>query len=62
MNGLEVIMMKIKGTIQGIKFIYYGYYFSNSEGTYQLLTYTSQNLFSQNENEMLKLLNGFTEY
>jgi hypothetical protein len=26
-NGREVIMMKMKGTIQGIKFIYYGYYY-----------------------------------
>lgn len=61
-NGLEVIMMKMKGTIQGIKFIYYGYYYSNSEGAFQFLTYTSQNLFNEYENEMVNLLNGLTEY
>ena len=61
-NGLEVIMMKMKGSIQGVKFIYFGYYFSNLEGTYQFLTYTSQKQFDQFEDEMLKLLNGFTEY
>ena len=61
-NGLDVVMMKLKGTIQGVKFIYFGYYYSNSEGTYQFLTYTSQKLFDQNENEMLKLLNGLVEY
>ena len=61
-NGLEVIMMKMKGTIQGIKFIYYGYYYSNSEGAFQFLTYTSQNLFNEYENDMINLLNGFTEY
>lgn len=61
-NGREVIMMKMKGTIQGIKFIYYGYYYSSSEGAFQFLTYTSQNLFRDYENNMLNLLNGFTEY
>jgi len=61
-NGQEVVMMKMKGTIQGIKFIYYGYYYSNSEGAYQFLTYTSQNLFNEYEEDMLKLLNGFSEY
>ncbi len=61
-NGLEVIMMKMKGTIQGIKFIYYGYYYSNSEGAFQFITYTSQNLFNEYENDMINLLNGFTEY
>ena len=45
-NGLEVIMMKMKGTIQGIKFIYFGYYFSNAQGAFQFLTYTSQNVFN----------------
>ena len=61
-NGLEVIMMKMKGTIQGVKFIYYGYYYSSSEGSFQFLTYTSQNLFKEYEDDMLDLLNGFTEY
>ncbi len=61
-NGLEVIMMKMKGTIQGIKFIYFGYYYSSTEGAFQFLTYTSQNLFKDYENDMLNLLNGFTEY
>ena len=61
-NGLEVIMMKMKGTIQGIKFIYFGYYFSNAQGAFQFLTYTSQNVFNEYKNDMLNLLNGLTEY
>ena len=61
-NGLEVIMMKMKGTIQGIKFIYFGYYFSNAQGAFQFLTYTSQNVFNEYKNDMLHLLNGLTEY
>ena len=61
-NGLEVVMMKMSGTIQGVKFIYFGYYYSSAEGAFQFLTYTSQNLFDEYENDMLNLLNGFTEY
>jgi len=61
-NGIEVIMMKMKGTIQGVKFVYFGYYYSNAEGAFQFLTYTSQNVFNEYENDMLNLLNGFTEY
>ena len=61
-NGLEVIMMKMGGTIKGIKFVYFGYYYSNSEGAHQFLTYTSQNLFNEYEDDMVKLLNGLVEY
>jgi len=60
--GLNVIMMQITGTIQGIKFIYYGYYYSNQIVSYQLLTYTSQNLFEENKIMMQNLLNGLVEY
>ena len=61
-NNHNMIMMKMKGTIQGIKFIYYSYYYSNSEGSYQFITYTSQNAFEQYEDEMTNILNGLTEY
>lgn len=61
-NGLEVVMMKMGGTIQGIKFIYYGYYYSNSNGAYQFLTYTSQQLFEEYKGDMEIFLNGLTEY
>ena len=45
-NGIEVLMMQMSGTIQGMRFTYYGYYYSNSNGTIQLLTYTGENLSS----------------
>jgi hypothetical protein len=61
-NGLKVIMMQMKGTIKGIKFIYYGYYYSGKDGSFQFLTYTSQNLFSEYKASMEKLLNGLVEY
>lgn len=60
-NGLKVAMMQMTGKIQGIVFIYFGYYYTGERGSFQMLTYTSQNLFEQNKNEMEELLNGFVE-
>jgi hypothetical protein len=52
--------MVMKGTIEGIQFVYYGYYYAGKAGTIQLLTYTSQNLFAEYKSEMTELLNGLT--
>jgi hypothetical protein len=60
-NGLNLYMMQMSGTIQGIKFIYYGYYYSNSNGTVQFLTYTSLKLFESYKQDMEDLLNGLVE-
>jgi len=60
-NGIDVIMMQITGTISGIKFIYYSYYYSNASGSYQLVSYTSQNLFEASKKDMEDFLNGFVE-
>ncbi len=57
-NDNEVLMMQLIGTIQGVKFVYYGYYFTSSYGTVQLVTYTSENLFKTREGEMEMFLNG----
>ena len=57
-NGNKVIQMQMNGTMEGIKFVYYGYYISNKEGSTQILTYTSQGLFDQFHDEMEELLNG----
>lgn len=57
-NGKNVLCMKMEGTIEGIPFIYYGYYYADSGGIIQLITYTSQNLFPQYEGEMTKFLDG----
>lgn len=59
-NGQKVLHMQLSGTIQGIKFVYYGYYFSNENGTVQFVTYTSQNLLNDYRKECDDLLNGFT--
>ncbi len=60
-NGLKVLMIQMNGTIQGIKFTYFGYYYSNNNGTIQFLTYTGENLFEDYLNEIILFLNGLVE-
>lgn len=60
-NGVKVLMMQMSGTIQGMKFRYFGYYFSNESGTIQLIAYTGENLFNEYEAETEQFLNGFVE-
>jgi hypothetical protein len=60
-NGIQVLMMQMSGTIQGMRFTYYGYYYSNSNGTIQLLTYTGENLFNDYIADVEEFLNGFVE-
>jgi hypothetical protein len=57
-NNKKVLCLQMNGTIKGIQFSYFGYYFSSPNGTIQFLTYTSKNLFLDNRNEMQELLNG----
>lgn len=60
-NGLKVLLLQMDGTTQGIKFSYYGYYYSNENGTVQFITYTSQNLMNKSIKTCEKLLNGLVE-
>ena len=60
-NGIKVLLLQMNGTMQGIKFSYYGYYFSNTNGTVQFITYTSQNLIDDYRTECDNLLNGIIE-
>ena len=54
-------MMQMEGTIEGMSITYYGYYFSNRNGTNQLMTVTSQNLFNAYRRDFDDLLNGMVE-
>ena len=58
-GGGDVVALQIEGTIQGIAFKYYGYYWSGKSGTVQFLTYTSQNLFEDAVADFTELLSGF---
>ena len=60
-NGNKILMMQMLGTIQGLKFVYTGYYFSSSAGTIQLLTYTKENLVNDYIAEIEMFLNGLIE-
>lgn len=60
-NGLKVLLLQMNGTMEGIKFTYYGYYYSNENGTVQFITYTAQNLMKSYRNECEDLLNGLVE-
>ncbi len=60
-NGLKVLLMQMSGTIQGIKFTYYGYYYSNANGTIQFLTYTGADLFDDYADQIEVFLNGLVE-
>lgn len=60
-NGLKVLLLQMNGTMQGVKFSYYGYYFSNSNGTLQFITYTAQNLLEEHKGTCEELLNGLVE-
>lgn len=57
-NGKKVLCMKMEGTIEGIQFIYYGYYYAGKAGIIQLITYTAQNLLPEYEADMTQFLNG----
>lgn len=59
-NGVQVHVMKIDGTIYGIAFEYYGYYYGGSAGTIQFITYTSLNLTDDYAADLTELLNGIT--
>lgn len=61
-NSLEMIMMKMTGSIQGMKFTYFGYYYSKKGvGSFQFISYTSQEFYSEYEVQLEELLNGLTE-
>lgn len=57
-NGIKVLCIQMKGTMQGMKLIYHGYYYSYEGGTVQFVTYTSQNLIDEYIGESENLLNG----
>ena len=57
-NGVKVMVLKMKGTIQGIPFVYYGYYWSGTAGTLQVVMYTGENLFKDYFPDFVQFLNG----
>lgn len=58
-NDRIVLMLQMAGTLSGIRFMYFGYYYSSPSGTVQLITYTSSNLFKEYADDLEDFLNGF---
>jgi hypothetical protein len=59
-NDKKILCLELHGTIQGIKFVFLGYYYTNTNGTLQLVGYTSEKLFEQDKKQLEELLNGLT--
>ena len=59
-NGVKVIYMELTGTIQSVKFKYLGYYYSDSSGSTQYLTYTGEDLVHKYKSDIDDFLNGFS--
>ncbi|MEZ4886945.1 MAG: hypothetical protein R3E32_19605 [Chitinophagales bacterium] len=57
-NGIKVLLLQMNGTLQSIKFSYYGYYYSDEGGTIQFITYTAQNMMDEYRTDAEDLLNG----
>jgi len=59
-NDKKVLCLELHGTVQNIKFVFMGYYYTNDNGTLQLVGYTTEKLFEKDKKEMEELLNGLT--
>jgi hypothetical protein len=60
-NKKKVLALNFTATINDIDFTYMGYYYSNANGTVQLLSYTSSQLFETVHQDLENLLNGLVE-
>jgi hypothetical protein len=59
-NGSEVLYLQIEGTIQGIPFVYHGYYYGGQGGCIQVIGYTAKNLVQEYRADIVDMLNGLT--
>lgn len=60
-NGLNVLMMHMTGTIADILFSYYGYYYTTDTASVQFLVYSSKENIDENITVVEELLNGLVE-
>ena len=60
-NKKKVLALNFTATINGIDFTYLGYYYSNANGTVQMLSFSSAQVFDDSKQEMEGLLNGLIE-
>ena len=60
-NGEKVLYLRLDGTMDGMKISYSGYFYSNSTGTVQFITFTSQNLVEEYREVSQQLINGLVK-
>jgi len=60
-NDRKVLHMQMRGTTSGIRAAYSGYYYSDDNGTTQLVTFTAQNLMPAMNREAEDFLNGLAQ-
>ena len=58
-RGKEGLCATINAKVSGIPFTYYVYYYSGNEGTFQVMTWTGQNLFEELKPELEAFVDGF---
>lgn len=57
-NGTKILCMRIDGTMKGMAFTFYGYYWSGKAGNLQLVAITGTNLFDEFKEDITNFLNG----
>jgi hypothetical protein len=58
-NGKPMLAMIMNVKTQGAAFTFYSYYYTGDEGSFQVVTWTGQNLFKELQPELEDFLNGF---
>ncbi len=57
-NKDTILCTQMEGTLKGMDIIYYTYFYSDSDGSMQFHTFTSQKMFPKSKGKMEDLLNG----
>ena len=57
-NGKEILCLKMEGSVKGIPFRYFGYYYGGKAGSIQVITFTGTQIFAKYEQDFLEFLNG----
>jgi hypothetical protein len=58
-NDLQGKLVKFTAKLQGINFTYLAFYYASEKGSFQFLTFTSNNLYSNYEKDLMDLISGF---
>jgi len=58
-NGKPMLALILQANSSGAPITFYGYYYTGDEGSFQVVTWTGQNLFKELQPELEAFLNGF---